>query len=136
MRAKSILAKVSGTDLDQEIASLRSRCAAAADGSPLQRSLQGSLDIALKRRGNLDRASESVQVVEAELDRIEKQFALLHEESQVSSDPALITSRLDTVMDSLQTTSRWLTEHRDLLGTVEEPPPAVALSPDPLRAKG
>ncbi|MFZ1984162.1 MAG: hypothetical protein WAU91_07095, partial [Desulfatitalea sp.] len=129
LRNKGILAQVSEKDLKDEIAHVGERIAHAPPNTPLQRSLQGTLDIANMRLDNLTRATESLTVVEAELDRIEKQFALLVEEASISSDPTMLTAKLDGVMQSLQDTSRWLQENRELLGTVDESTADVAVMP-------
>jgi NAD(P)-dependent dehydrogenase (short-subunit alcohol dehydrogenase family) len=94
---------------------------AGADDSPLRRSLQGSLDIAQRRRENFVKAGENLKVVEAELDRIEKQFALLLEQSSASTDPTFLTAKLDGVMQSVQETSQWLSDHAEIFGVMEEP---------------
>jgi hypothetical protein len=74
-------------------------------------------------------------VVDAELDRIEKQFALLQEETSVSSDPSALTARLDGLTQSLQDTSRWLNEHTEFFRSIDEPvgPIAVPTAGQPLK---
>ncbi len=96
-----------------------------AEGKPsaLVRSLGGSLDIIRKRLENLDRAQESLQVIDAELQRIEGQAELLREEAAVSGNPELLSSRLDAVTSTMDETSRWMDAQSDLfstLGPVEE----------------
>jgi hypothetical protein len=128
-RLKGTLSQITESDLKAEVARVTDRLAKEKEGSALYRSLQGSLDIANKRIENLTRARESLVVVEAELDRIEKQFALLVEESSVTSDPDSLTTRLDSVMQSLQDTSRWLQDNREFLGTMDESATDVAVVP-------
>jgi hypothetical protein len=129
MRNKGILAQVSEKALKEEIARIGERIAHASPDTALHRSLQGSLEIANMRLANLTRAAESLTVVEAELDRIEKQFALLVEESSISGNPALLTAKLDGVMQSLQDTSRWLQENREFLDTMDDSTSKVAVLP-------
>jgi len=78
------------------------------------------LEIQQRRLENLVKAEESLRVIDAELDRIDKQVILLHEEASVSSDPDLLSVRLDGVMKSLQGTTEWMVQHNELFGSLEE----------------
>ncbi len=96
---------------------------AGSKSSALARSLSGTLEINRKRMENLDRAEESLLVIDAELQRIEQQVQLLREEAAVSGNPDLLSSRLDAVTSTMDETSRWMDANSDLfstLGPVEE----------------
>jgi len=80
--------------LNREVEILRSRLESAEEDSALRRSLQGTLDIQLKRLENLDRAGKSLEVIDAELERIEQQVELIREESAVSGGPEALSIRL------------------------------------------
>jgi hypothetical protein len=67
-----------------------------------------------KRLANLDAATESFAVIDAELERIEQQVRLVREESAVVSGPEALSSRLDAVSATLSETSRWMDQHADL----------------------
>ncbi len=88
--------------------------------SPLRHSLQGTLEIQERRLQNFRKAENSLNIIDAELVRIEKQVALLKEETTISSDPELLSVKLDSVMDSLSGTNRWMTEQDQLFGLKEE----------------
>jgi len=118
-RISMILSQTSSSTLDAEIASTRQRLEGQDESSPLARSLKGTLDIQVKRLENIQRASESLKVTEAELERIEKQVALMREEVSVSSDPQFLSVRLDGIVDSLQGTTKWMTEHDELFGRLD-----------------
>lgn len=120
LRIEAIISRTSTAELEEEIQEVSQKMAAQPESSPLRRSLQGTLDIQKRRLDNLLRAEESLEVVKAELDRIEKQVALLKEEASVSSDPELVSIRLDGVMDSLSGTSQWMSEQDQLFGSLEE----------------
>lgn len=120
LRIEAIISRTSTEELESEIEGISRKMAAQPESSPLRRSLQGTLDIQKRRLDNLLRAAESLEVVKAELDRIEKQVALLKEEASVSSDPELVSVRLDGVMDSLSGTSQWMSEQDQLFGSLEE----------------
>lgn len=102
--------------LENETKDLEEKLKLEPEGSPLCRSLQGTFDIQKRRLENLIKAKENLKVVEAELDRIEKQVTLLNEEASVSSDPDLLSVRLDNVMNSLSGTSDWMSKQSEIFG--------------------
>lgn len=120
IRTKTITEKVSPSELEAEIKKLTEQLAAEPEGSAMQRSLQGTLEIQKKRLENLNRAKESLKIIEAELCRIEHQVKLLNEEAAMASDPEALTVRLDGVMQSLDGTNKWMSEHGELFGGLEE----------------
>jgi hypothetical protein len=119
-KMKSIISTTSMPDLQAEIKEISGKIAKEPEGAVLRRSLQGTLDIQNRRLENLVKTQENLKVVDSELDRIEKQVTLLNEEASVSSDPEVLSVRLDTVMDSLTGTSKWMSEQSDLFGTNED----------------
>lgn len=120
IKINKILSQVTREDIEKEIGKITQRISRENEATAMYRSLQGTLEIEKKRLENLLKAEDSIKVVESELDRIEKQVNLLHEESLVSSDPEILTTKLDSVMQSLQGTSRWMSEHNELFGSIEE----------------
>lgn len=115
-----IISTTSLSDLEKEIAEVEAKLAEETEGSPLHRSLQGTLDIQKRRLDNLLEAEDSLKFVEAEMDRIEKQVTLLNEEASVSSDPEMLSMRLDSVMTSLSGTSQWMSEQSEYFGMLED----------------
>jgi hypothetical protein len=110
------LARVDRHQLEQALETLRGRIAAVSDAEgPLARSLKATLEIQEKRLANLDTASSSLAVIDAELERIEQQVRLVREESAISGRPELLSARLDAVSATLSETSRWMDQHADLL---------------------
>jgi hypothetical protein len=96
----------------------------------LTKSLQGTLAIQKKRQENLDRAAQSLDVIDAELERIEQQVELIREESAVSGSPQFLSARLDAVTSTMSETSKWMDEHADFFGSLaadEEASPAPTL---------
>lgn len=129
VKIQDILARTDEDEIRRNIADLEGKLKGAAEGTPMHRSLKGSLEIQGRRLDNLVRAGENLKVSESELDRIENQMNLVREEMAVNSDPALISTRLDGVMESLQGTTRWMTEHSELFGPIEETALPEALGP-------
>jgi len=107
-----------GTRLRKEIEALEKRLAGADPESALHRSLKGTADIQRRRLENLDKAAESLQVIEAELDRIEQQVELIREESAVSGKPEALSLRLDAVTSTMADTTRWMDENADFFDSL------------------
>ncbi|MEM7051263.1 MAG: hypothetical protein AAF604_16455 [Acidobacteriota bacterium] len=116
------LRNVDSSSLEKKIAELEKRLAdAGEEGDPaLRRSLEGTLEIQQKRLDNLERASANLEVIDAELLRIEQQVQLIREESAVSGGPEALSDRLDTVTSTMTETARWMDEHRDILGPASQ----------------
>ncbi|RMH21082.1 MAG: hypothetical protein D6696_06610 [Acidobacteria bacterium] len=120
---------VAGADrraLEAEIAELEKRLAAAEPDSALARSLSGTLDIQRKRLDNLARAEESRAVVDAELERIERQVVLLREETAVRGKAEILSSRLDAVTGALSETNRWMEQNAEIFGAIGADPLGAA----------
>jgi hypothetical protein len=107
-----------GARLRKEIEALEKRLAGADPESALHRSLKGTADIQRRRLENLDKAAESLQVIEAELDRIEQQVELIREESAVSGKPEALSLRLDAVTSTMADTTRWMDENADFFDSL------------------
>ena len=105
--------------VESEIESLEERLAAIDDNTSLARSLRSSLEIQQKRLQTLGRSQENLEVVEAELDRIESQVALLREEAAVSGRAEVLSDRLDSVTGALSETNRWMDQHSELFSGLE-----------------
>ncbi len=76
----SNLSQVDRASLEAEVDRVRERLARAEKDSALARSLQATLDIQIKRLENLTKAISSLEVIDAELERIEQQVRLIREE--------------------------------------------------------
>jgi hypothetical protein len=123
------LAQVDRAAVDAEADRVRARLAKAEPDSALARSLQGTLDIQAKRVENLTKARSSLDVVDAELERIEQQVKLIREEAAVSGGPEVLSSRLDAVTSTLSETSRWMDQHAEFFGSLATDDPDVATLP-------
>ncbi len=114
-------------DLERDIRNLEKRLAETAEDSALRRSLSGTLEIQQKRLENLIRARENLQVIDAELERIEQQIELIREESAVSGRPEMLSMRLDAVTSTMAETSRWMEEHTDFFDSLAGQPTLTQL---------
>lgn len=115
------IAHLDRPQLEEQIIDLGGRLAEAPADSALERSLRGTLDIQNKRLENLTRAHTSLQVIDAELERIEQQIELIREESAVTGRPEMLSMRLDAVTTTMSETSRWIDEHGDFFDSLAGP---------------
>lgn len=142
------LAQVDRTSLEADVVRLKDRHALTPADSPLARSLQATLDIQSKRLENLNRARASLDVIDAELERIEQQVRLIREEIAVGGGPDQLSARLDSVTSTMAETTRWMDQNVELLGALAtddvetsalprlpEAPALPAPPPPPPRAK-
>jgi len=113
-RIQAAISGLSEEKIRKEIDELVARLSKQPEGSPLHSSLSGSVSISWKRLENYSKARENFSIIDAELDRIEKQISLLREESALINDPSMLTLRLDAIMQSMQKTARWLHDTNDL----------------------
>lgn len=120
IRTKAIIENVKSSELEEEIRRIEEQLKQEAPETAMHRSLQGTLEIQKRRLENLNRAGESLKFLEAELNRMEKQARLLSEEASISTDPEALTVRLDSVVQSLTGTNKWMAEHGELFGSLEE----------------
>jgi hypothetical protein len=121
-----MLKGISEESLLKEKIVLEEKLKSESPESTLYISHKNTLEITIKRIANLHKAKNDLQVIDAELDRIEKQFALFKEEITLSGSPEIMSARLDGIMQSLHETSQWLTDHKDLLdNSVDEIPTQI-----------
>jgi hypothetical protein len=127
---KDSINRVDRKAIREELASLEARINTADPDSALARSLKGTLEIQQKRLGNFEKAGQSLQVIEAELQRIEGQVTLIREEAVASGKAEFLSSRLDFVTNELSETNRWMEQHAEIFGTLGADP--LGSAPDDL----
>jgi predicted ribosome quality control (RQC) complex YloA/Tae2 family protein len=114
----------------EEVKDLEARIATEDPESALARSLRGTLEIQKKRLDNAEQARQSLQVIEAELERIERQVSLLREEAVASGKAEFLSSRLDVVTGELTETNRWMEQNAEIFGSLGVDP--LGSAPDDL----
>jgi hypothetical protein len=102
----------------------------AAEGSidaDLRRSLAGQIDILGQRIAQRDEAQRKLAYIEAELTRIEQQVELIREQAALSTDPEILSRRIDEIAATLGGTGQWIRDQQQVYGAMEdllsEPPP-------------
>ncbi len=120
-------ANASSGEIDRQIADLQARLKQSELTAELRRSLTGQLEILTQRRAQRAEAKEKLAYLDAECARIEQQVELLREQAALSTDPEVLSRRIDDVTGTLGSTAHWVREQQQLYGAAEdmlsEPPP-------------
>ena len=117
--------------LEQRRTSLKKQASAEGTPSELKRSLEGQIEILEQRIEQRRQAENKLAYIDAELARIEEQVELIREQAALSTDPELLSRRIDEITATLGGTGQWIRDQQQVFGAMEdlltEPPP---LSPD------
>jgi hypothetical protein len=93
----------------------------------LRRSISGQIDILTQRVQQRRDAERKLAFIDAEIDRIEQQVELIREQAALSTDPELLSRRIDEIASTLGTTGQWIRDQQQVYGAMEdlltEPPP-------------
>ena len=114
-------------DLKRKIASLERQQKAHEVSDEVRRSLAGQLEILNQRVRQRADADQQLAYIEAELERIAQQVELIREQAALSTDPELLSRRIDEIAGTLGSTGQWIREQQKVFGAMEdllsEPPP-------------
>ena len=86
----------------------------------IKRSLEDSLLVQQQRLENREKAKQNLDYVRVELDRIEAKIQAITEAAVNRQDPDFLTSQIDSVSESMQSTEKAINELQQLTGIVEE----------------
>jgi hypothetical protein len=96
----------------------------------LRRSLEGQIEILGQRIDQRDQAQKKLAYIDAELARIEEQVELIREQAALSTDPEILSRRIDEIAATLGGTGQWIRDQQQVYGAMEdlltEPPPLTA----------
>jgi hypothetical protein len=113
--------------LHSRIASLQRQSADDTAPADLRRSLSGQLEILTQRLAQREDARRKLAYTEAELARIEQQVELIREQAALSTDPEVLSRRIDEIAATLGGTGQWIRDQQQVYGAMEdlltEPPP-------------
>jgi hypothetical protein len=116
-------------DLQGRIASLERQQAQAGLNDELARSISGQLDILRQRLEGRTSGDRKLAYIEAELERIQQQVELIREQAALSTDPELLSRRIDAITATLGTTGQWIRDQQQIYGEMDdllsEPPPLM-----------
>ena len=98
-----------------------------ATPADLRRSVSGQMDILAQRIAQRQEAERKLAYIDAELARIEEQVELIREQAALSSDPEILSQRIDQIAATLGGTGQWIRDQQKVYGAMEdlltEPPP-------------
>jgi len=93
----------------------------------LRRSLTGQIDILTQRLEQRAQADKKLAYIDAELARIEEQVELIREQAALSTDPEILSRRIDEIAATLGGTGQWIRDQQQVFGAMDdlltEPPP-------------
>lgn len=117
--------------LEQRRTALKRQVASESVAPELRRSLEGQIEILEQRIEQRKQAEHKLAYIDAELARIEEQVELIREQAALSTDPELLSRRIDEITATLGGTGQWIRDQQKVYGAMEdllsEPPP---LTPD------
>jgi hypothetical protein len=117
--------------LRHRVTSLERQSNDAALTDELRRSLTGQLDILKQRLVQRTDAERKLAFIDAELERIQQQVELIREQAALSTDPEILSQRIDEITATLGATGQWIRDQQKVYTSMEdlltEPPP---LAPD------
>ena len=116
-----------GAGLERRLQSLQRQVSDEAAPADLRRSLSGQVEILQQRIAQRDEAQRKLAYTGAELARIEEQVELIREQAALSTDPEVLSRRIDEIAATLGGTGQWIRDQQQVYGAMEdlltEPPP-------------
>ncbi len=108
------------TALAEQELRLKQRLQATAVDDELHRSLQSQLDVIHSRREAHASAERRCELVDAELERLRQQIALVREQALLATDEQSVAHSLDALSASLNEANRWLKDQRELFAGLDD----------------
>jgi len=121
------LRSTSDSDIGARIEEAKKRLDAAPQDERFKRSLQDSVAAQELRLQNYKKAGDNADFVRLELDRIEAKIQALAESSVNRQDPDALSSQIEGVTESVQSTETAMRELQQITGIVDQmqEPPAI-----------
>jgi hypothetical protein len=121
------LGSTSVDQINARIEDAKAKLAASSQDERFKRSLQDSIAAQELRLTNYKKACENAEFVHVELDRIEAKIQALAESSVNRQDPDALTSQIEGVAESVQSTESAIKELQQITGLVDQmqEPPAI-----------
>ncbi|MBA3888594.1 MAG: hypothetical protein H0X67_23130 [Acidobacteria bacterium] len=128
---RSIQTVLEGSDegeaLEARVRSLDAQASDVSAPADLRRSLSGQVEILQQRIAQREEARRKLAYIDAELTRIEQQVELIREQAALSTDPEVLSRRIDEIAATLGGTGQWIRDQQQVYGAMEdlltEPPP-------------
>ena len=110
----------SKADLEVALAGLERRLTDPALGDELRRSVEGQVEIVRQRIDHREEAARQMTFIESELGRIEQHVELLREQAALSTDPGILSRRIDEIASTLGGTSQWIRDQQQIFGAMDD----------------
>jgi hypothetical protein len=104
--------------LAQQVADVQKRLSVEGLDNDLRETLEDQQRILEQRIGMRAEAERRISVLDAELERIRDQMALMREQALLSSDPASIGRSVDGLAAFLTESGRWLKDQEEIFGEI------------------
>jgi hypothetical protein len=114
------------------MADVKKRLSAADLDKDLREALDDQSKILDQRLAMQHEAKRRLQILDAELERIREQIALIREQALLTSDPTAISRSVDSLAAFLNESGRWMQDQEKLFGDIGglEPDPFGTAGPD------
>ena len=116
-----------GGAFERRVSALERQAQDEATDADLRRSLAGQIESLGLRIQQRDEAERKLAYTDAELTRIEQQVELIREQAALSTDPEILSRRIDDIAATLGGTGQWIRDQQKVYGAMEdllsEPPP-------------
>lgn len=121
------LRSTSDSEIRARLEDVKKRMESSQPDERFKRSLQDSVAAHELRLGNYKKAGENADFVRLELDRIEAKIQALAESSVNRQDPDALSSQIEGVTESVQSTENAIRELQQITGLVDQmqEPPAI-----------
>jgi hypothetical protein len=106
--------------LAEQVGEVKKRLSAEGLDSDLRETLEDQQRILEQRIAMRNEAERRISVLDAELERIRDQMALMREQALLSSDPAAIGRSVDGLAAFLNESGRWLKDQEDIFGEIAD----------------
>jgi hypothetical protein len=120
-------ASTSEAEISKRLEEAKARLSSVGQDERFKRSLEDSVAAQELRLKNYKKAAENAEFVRLELDRIEAKIQALAESSVNRQDPDSLTSQIEGVAESVQSTESAIKELQNITGLVDQmqEPPAI-----------
>jgi hypothetical protein len=120
-------------EIEKSIAEAKERLEDSTLSEHLRESLQGQLAILKQRLNKRSEAATKLEFIDSELERIEHQVGLIHDESALSSNPEAMAQHINEVAATMDNTNQWIRDQQRIYGDlgdlIAEPPPTIFQPP-------
>jgi hypothetical protein len=120
------------SELKERIDKLQQQLQQPSITEDLRKSLTAQIEILQQRQEKKREAVEKLAFLDAELTRIQEQVELLREQSVLSTDPEVVSQRIDQITTTLGGTNQWIRDQQKIYGAMEDllsdAPPIVVQS--------